>query len=82
MTGKLFLAGEDAERRTGKSISLAELVFEKSDVGGAHVLRVSAKQGKGRRLRRHLGDEGGFRCFRRFAFSNRERMRLQDFWSH
>ena len=74
----LFLAYEQAQWCAGKSVRVAELVFEKSDVGGTYVLWVSAKQGEGGRFRRHLGDECGLRCFRGFALPNRERMRLQD----
>ena len=75
----LFLADEQAERRAGEPVGFPELPFKKSNVGRADVLRVSAKQSEGGRLRGDLGDECGLRRFCWFALPNRERMRFQDF---
>src|SRR4029079_18285351 len=75
---QLFFSNQHANRSSLESIFLAELVFEKAEVGGRDIVRVTDKQRKDRRLRRHLGHKGRFGDLRRFAFTYRQGVGGED----
>src|SRR4026208_246015 len=69
---KLFFADQHTNRSSLESIFLAELVFEKTEIGGRDVVRMADKQRKDRGLCRDLSHEGRLGDLRRFAFPPRQ----------
>ena len=76
---QLFLSNQHANRSSLESIFLAELVFEKAEVGGRDIVRMADKQRKDRWLCRDLGHEGRLGDLRWFAFPYRQRVGGEDF---
>ena len=75
---QLFLPNQHANRGSLESIFLAELVFEKAEIGGRDIVRMTDKQRKDRWLCRDLGHEGRFGDLRRFAFAHRQGVGGED----
>ena len=75
---QLFFSNQHANRSSLESIFLAELVFEKAEVGGRDIVRVTDKQRKDRRLCCDLCHEGRFCDLRRFAFTYRQGVGGED----
>ena len=76
---RLFFPNQHANRGSLESIFLAELVFEKAEIGGRNIVRVPDKQRKDRWLCRDLGHEGRFGDLRRFAFAHRQGVGGENF---
>ena len=74
----LFLSDEKANRGTGKTIGLTQLVFQEAKIGGCNVVRMANKECEDRGLHRHLGYKGRFGDLGRFAYQNGQRMRRQN----
>ena len=76
---QLFLSNQHANRSSLEPVFLAELIFEKAEIGGRDIVRVTDKQRKDWRLCCNLGHEGRFGDLRRFAFAHRQGVGGEDF---